>query len=93
MNLVKVSSSGQITLPKVFRQKYGTNFYSYRISGDQLIVIPASVQQFNQVNPQIVLPAPKKKQSLVQHLQKGIFKSKHPEVNNLSEKIDEVVYR
>lgn len=84
MKTLKVSSSGQITLPRNFRNKYNTDIFTYEIHNNECTFIPIFMT--------IIQPKEKKKQYELKDLKKAIFHSKHQKNHHLSKEIDQTLY-
>lgn len=83
MNVVKVTTSGQITIPKEIRKRFKTQIFVCEAFEDGFIFRPVEVK----------LPGKKKyKYTMDEFKAWKITKSKCPEETNLAGKIDEIVY-
>ena len=83
MQTVKVTTSGQISLPKEYRQKFDTNIYKYEQKGNMIIIEPFFEElQFYQT--------PKKYTK--EDLKKAVFISNDKKETNLAGRIDEILY-
>ncbi len=87
MKIIKVTSSGQVTLPKKFREKFDTDIFTYEIAGDHFIIIPVRVTKASSQK----LPG-KKSQATLKDLKKAMFHSKNRNLTNLSDQIDQSIY-
>lgn len=82
MNVVKVTTSGQITIPIEVRRKFKTQIFSCELTEEGFLFRPVEVQKTN----------PKKYKYTMEEFKKWSFKSKNPKEHNLADKIDEIVY-
>lgn len=87
MNLVKVSSSGQITLPKAFRAKFDTKIYSYQIKDNEFVVVPVKIDLMSEDKQ-----GKNKAKYTLKDLEKVIFTSKNKNEKNIADKIDNILY-
>jgi bifunctional DNA-binding transcriptional regulator/antitoxin component of YhaV-PrlF toxin-antitoxin module len=87
MNTVKVTSSGQITLPKIYRNQYNTSVYKYEIVDGEFRVRP-----FLENNNICDMRGSKYSLSDLKQI-KFKSKSRADKYKNLSVKIDEILYR
>lgn len=82
MNFVKVTTSGQITIPKEFRNKFATGFFTCELLEDGVFFKPVLIKKTR----------PQKKKYTLTEFKKWSFKGKHPEEKNLAGKIDQIIY-
>ena len=82
MNVVKVTTSGQVSIPTEIRKSFKTSFYTCEIYEGGILFRPIELQE-NQ---------PKKYKYTIDDLKKFSFKGRNPKEKNLSAKIDEIVY-
>lgn len=83
MNVVRLSSSGQISLPKEYRDRFDTSLYEYEIKGNYFLVTPM-IKETGQYNTS--------KKYSKKDLKKAIFSSRNKREKNLSQKIDKLLY-
>lgn len=83
--VVKVTTSGQITLPKAFRDQFDTDIFSYEINGGTCVVRPIEVNLFGKS----LLTG---KKYTWDDLEEFIISSKCPEEKNITDQIDNIVY-
>jgi len=79
--VVKVTTSGQVTLPKIYRDQYDTDLFIYEIEGTALIVKPLQIVGAKSSGKYKIQDAPK-----------FVFSSKDKKEKNLATKIDNVLY-
>ncbi|KKU78594.1 MAG: hypothetical protein UY05_C0054G0005 [Candidatus Peregrinibacteria bacterium GW2011_GWA2_47_7] len=83
MNVVKVTTSGQITIPAEIRSKFKTQIFSCEFTEEGFLFRPVEVNQAK----------PKKYKYKMADLKKWkIHKSKCPDEHNLAGKIDKIIY-
>lgn len=85
MQTVKLTSSGQISLPKQYRDRFDTNIFEYKIIGNEFRAIPLVTDHY-------ITNITGKKYTL-KDLDKAIFTSKNKKETNLAGKIDEILYQ
>lgn len=82
MNVVKVTTSGQVSIPTEIRKSFKTSFYTCEIYEGGILFRPIELQE---------TPSKKYKYT-IDDLKKFSFKGKNPKEKNLSGKIDEILY-
>ena len=74
--VVKVTTSGQVTLPKAYRDKCDTNLFVYEIDGSTFVVQPLQI-----------IPSVSNKKYKIKDAPKFVFSSKNKREKNLAGKI------
>ena len=80
MNVVKVTTSGQISIPSNIRKKFKTDYFLCEERDGGIF--------FKSIHTS----DPFEKKHTLKDLSKGIFKSKNPKETSLAYKIDEIIY-
>jgi bifunctional DNA-binding transcriptional regulator/antitoxin component of YhaV-PrlF toxin-antitoxin module len=83
MNVVKVTTSGQITIPIHLRRKLKTQMFFCDLTDEGLLFRPIEIQKTHQKKPKYTLEDFKKWK---------IKKSKCPTEHNLAQNIDKIIY-
>jgi bifunctional DNA-binding transcriptional regulator/antitoxin component of YhaV-PrlF toxin-antitoxin module len=86
MQVVRLSKSGQIYVPKEYRKKYDEIFFEVKIIGNELRYKPY-VKESGFYNLE-----KKKKYSYEEFLKLAHFSSKNKKEHNLSAKVDQILY-
>lgn len=85
MNVIKLTTNGQVTIPKFFRDKFKTvQYYTCEVNEGGVLFKPLD-------NDGVI-----KKRSTkydITDLRKFRFKGRNPKEKNLSSKIDSIVYK
>lgn len=84
MNILRVSSSGQVTLPKKLREEFKTDLFAYERVEGGILFYPVSVESKSTKRSQ-------KKYSM-EDFKKWSFKSRDSKEKHLSKKIDSLIY-
>jgi bifunctional DNA-binding transcriptional regulator/antitoxin component of YhaV-PrlF toxin-antitoxin module len=84
MNIVKLSSSGQVTLPKKLREEFDTDTFAYERVDGGILFYPVNVEKMSTKRTQ-------KKYSM-DEFKAWSFESKNSKETNLAGKIDSIVY-
>lgn len=82
MNFVKVTSSGQVTLPKPLREKFKTDFFVCELSDGGILFLPVNLPE----------KSTSQKKYSISDFKEWKFKGKNPKEKTLTEKIDQIVY-
>lgn len=82
MNVVKVTTSGQISIPSEIRKKFNTSHFVCEIYEGGILFRPIEFQE-NKA---------KKYKYTMDDFKKFSFKGKDPKEKDLARKIDEIVY-
>ncbi len=82
---VKLTNSGQISLPKQYRDRFNTNLFEYQIIGNQFTVKPLIIDR--QITDLVGT------KYTLKDLEKAIFTSKNKKEKDLASKIDEILYQ
>lgn len=82
MNVVKVTTSGQITIPTEIRRKFKTQIFVCELTEEGFLFRPIEVQKSK----------PKKYKYTMDEFKKWSFKDKKSKERNLADKIDDIVY-
>ena len=81
MNVVKVTTSGQITLPKELRKRFKTDLFFCELNSGGILFLPLEVKSKSH----------KKYKYTMEDLKKWKFKGKNPK-ESYAERIDEIIY-
>ena len=80
MNFIKMTTNGQVTIPKAFRDKFATDYYICELKGGVVLFRPVEMKVY-----------PKKKvKYTMEDLKAFTFEDDNP--GDLSSEIDSVVY-
>lgn len=82
MNVVKVTTSGQISIPSNIRKKFSTSLFACEIYEGGIFFRPIEFQENK----------PKKYRYTMDDFKKFNFKGRNPKEKDLARKIDEIVY-
>lgn len=80
MNILKVTSSGQISIPKYLRVKYDTDYFQCNGTAEGILFSPIKKKEVA------------KKKYTIADMKKFMFKDNDPD-KDWSSKIDEIVYQ
>ena len=79
--VIKVTTSGQVTLPKAYREKYNTDVFVYEIEGSTFVVHPLQIR--TQTGG---------KQFTSKDAAQFVFSSRNKREKNLGDQIDKILY-
>ncbi len=82
MNVVKVTTSGQITIPAEIRKKFKTKIFVCELTDEGFLFRPVELQKSK----------PKKYKYTMDEFKAWSFKDTKCKDRNLADKIDEIVY-
>ena len=82
MNVVQVTSSGQISIPKALRDGFKTKIFICEKVPEGILFKPVETDTD---------PFPKK--YTLKDLKRGMFNGKDPKEKNLASKIDDILYK
>ncbi|MEK7145968.1 MAG: AbrB/MazE/SpoVT family DNA-binding domain-containing protein [Patescibacteria group bacterium] len=82
MSIVKVTTSGQISIPKELRKKIKAVYFTCELKGDGIFFRPINA-----------LELPGEKKYSMEDFRKWSFKGKNPKEKNLAGKIDSIIYK
>ena len=82
MNVVQVTSSGQISIPKALRDGFKTKIFICEMVPEGILFKPVETDT-----------DPFPKTYTLKDLKRGIFRSKNPKEKHLASKIDEILYQ
>lgn len=82
MNFIKVTTSGQVTIPKPFRTKFATDYYVCELENRGILFRPVHIGRTGKT----------KKMYTIKDLTNWSFKGKNPREKNIAQKIDQIVY-
>lgn len=82
MNFIKVTTSGQVTIPKPFRTKFATDYYVCELEDRGILFRPVDIGKTDKT----------KKTYTMKDLTNWSFKGKNSREKNIASTIDQIIY-
>lgn len=81
MNFTKITTNGQVTIPKAFRDRFQTEFYICELDEGAVVFRPIEIKKDE-----------KKQKYTMKDFKNFSFKGKDPQEKHLSDKVDSITY-
>lgn len=81
MNFIKMTTNGQVTIPKAFRAQLGTEYFVCELEGNTVLFRPVEISKHKKKSAKYTMD----------DLRAFSFEGKNPD-ETLADKIDDIVY-